>query len=119
MILLLILAFPFAVLAEILKLTKYDRPPSPGRFFFCPYSSIPPTEKTPYGAFQAVTDTFPWRLFICEALSGFLSGFYFALMFYHSAIKSPFTGLLEAWQEYGGNIPAIAAGEWTGKVSGS
>ena len=33
---------------------------------------------------------------LSQALSGFLSGFYFALMINRPAIKSPFIGLLEA-----------------------
>ena len=38
---------------------------------------------------------FPMRI-LSQALSGFLSGFYFARMFYRPAIKKPFTGVLEA-----------------------
>lgn len=45
-----------------------------------------------------------------QALSGFLSGFYLCHMIYRPAIKTPFTGVLWAFQEYGGNIPATAAG---------
>ena len=85
-----------------------------GRLFFCLYSSMPPIKKTPYRAFQAVTGVFPWRLFISQALSASLSGFYFSLMIYHPAIKKPFTGSLEAWQEYAGGIPAKAAGDGGG-----
>ena len=40
-------------------------------------------------------------------------------MIYRPAIKKPFAGVLEAWQEYGSDIPAMAAGEGAGKVSGS
>ena len=53
--------------------------------------------------------------FICEAISGFLSGFYFTLMIYRQAIKKPFTAVLRALQEYGGDIPATAAGEGGGR----
>ena len=56
---------------------------------------------------------------LSQAPSGFLSGFYFSLMIYHPAIKKPFTGVLRALQRYGSDIPAMAAGEWTGKASGS
>ena len=45
---------------------------------------------------QAVAYTFLVRLFLSQALSGFLSGFYFRLMIYHPAIKTQFTGALEA-----------------------
>ena len=96
-----------------------DRPAFIGRFFFYLYSSIPPVKKTPYREAQAATEICPWRSFICEALSGFLSGFYFALMFYHPAIKKPFAGVLRALQQHDRYIPAMAAGEGTGKVGGS
>ena len=45
-----------------------------------------------------------------QALRGVLSGFYICRMIYHPAIKNPFIGVLEAWQQYGGGIPAMAAG---------
>lgn len=47
---------------------------------------------------------------LSQALSSFLSGFYFSLMFYHPAIKKPFTGVLRALQRYGSDIPATGAG---------
>ena len=87
------------------------------------FQSTPANAKTPYNAFQAVTDIFPWQpiplqidfcgglylRIISQALSGSLSGFYFTLMIYHTDIKTPFTAVLRALQEYGGGIPAIAA----------
>ena len=54
---------------------------------------------------------------LSQALRGFLSGFYFCRMILHPAIKKPFTGVLEAWQQYNGDIPAMAAGEGTAAVS--
>ena len=51
---------------------------------------------------------------LSQPLSGFLSGFYFCLMIYHTAIKKPIAGVLEAWQEYDGGIPAMTAGDGGG-----
>lgn len=56
---------------------------------------------------------------LSQPLSGFLSGFYLCRMIHRPAVKKPFTGVLRALQEYGGGIPAAAAWEGTGKVSGS
>ena len=50
---------------------------------------------------------------LSQALSSFLSGFYLCRMINRPAIKSPFTGLPEAWHGHGGNIPAMVAGEGT------
>ena len=99
-----------------------DRPAFIGRFFLCLYSSIPPKKKRHTGQLRPsqkyICDGFSIRI-LSQALSGFLSGFYLCRMIYRPAIKKPFAGVLEAWQEYGSDIPAMAAGEGAGKVSGS
>ena len=56
---------------------------------------------------------------LSAALIGFLSGFYLCLIIYRTAIKKPFIGLLEAWQQYDGGIPAMVAWEGTEEVSDS
>ena len=47
---------------------------------------------------------------LSQALRGFLSGFYFSLMIYRQAIKTPFASALRALQQHGRYIPAKAGG---------
>ena len=76
-----------------------DRPPLRRRFFFAYIPAYQTGQKChtrpPRPSRIYFRGGFSMRI-RSQALSGFLSGFYLCRMIYHTAIKMPFTGALEA-----------------------